>query len=452
MACTKGAMDNILARSASIIINGAARPITEQDKQDIAAAAYQVAKSALRVLGLAVKPEDASASEEGLTFVGLVGMIDPPRPEAKSSVDILKSAGVRTVMITGDHRDTALAIARELGICDDESQCMTGQQLSGMTQEELNAVIDDLRVFARVSPEHKVLIVRALKSRGYIVSMTGDGVNDAPSLKAADIGVAMGITGTDVAKGAADMVLTDDNFSTIEKAVEEGRNIYGNIRKSVLFLLSANFGEVIAMITAIAAGFSSPLKAIHILGVNLVTDTLPGLALGVDPVDKDLMKLKPRDPKESLFAHGGLTLTTFYGLIIALITLGAFVFVPIQNAGWDFYAIKSFLTIDENLQVAQTFAFSTLAVSQLFHAVGMRNTRKSVFRLGVLSNKTMLVAFSVGMLLQIAVTELPFLTAVFGTVRLSLAQWGQILLFAVVPLVVHELIVLARWIAGKIAR
>lgn len=449
IAYTKGAMDQILSRCDSILIHGEKHPIAFQDKEIISSAAHQMAQSALRVLGLAIKVGDTSASEQNLTFVGLVGMIDPPRPEARSSVEVLKGAGIRTIMITGDHRDTALAIAKELGIAEKESQCMTGEQLDRVTQDELNAKVNELRVFARVSPQHKVMIVKAFKSHGYIVSMTGDGVNDAPSLKAADIGVAMGITGTDVAKGASDMVLTDDNFSTIEKVVEEGRNIYANIKKSVLFLLSSNFGEVIAMFSAIVIGIASPLKAIHILWVNLITDSLPGLALGVDAGDKDIMKSPPRRPDESLFAHGGLTLTIFYGFIIAGITLAAFLLIPIQNVGWSFEAIQLFLSDAENLKLAQTFAFVSLSTSQLFHALGMRNTKKSIFKISLLTNKTMILAFCVGLSLQVAVTEIPFLSNIFSTAELSLSQWGQLLLLSMIPVVVHEVVVFLRWIARK---
>lgn len=448
-AYTKGAMDQILEKSSSIKINGEVRLITQEDKDRITDAAGQMARSALRVLGLAEKKGDLSASEQELTFVGLVGMIDPPRPEAKASVEVLKGAGVRTVMITGDHKDTALAVARELGIADHEEQCITGDALAQMTQEELNGAVNHLHVFARVSPEHKVMIVKAFKSHGYIVSMTGDGVNDAPSLKAADIGVAMGITGTDVAKGASDMVLTDDNFSTIEKAVEEGRNIYANIKKTVLFLLSANFGEVITMFTAIAIGIASPLKAIHILWINLITDTLPGLALGVDTGDRQVMKSPPRKPNESLFAQGGLLFVTFYGFVVGGITLAAFLSVPIQQVGWDIEAVKIFLSDAQNLQVAQTFSFVTLSMSQLFHAIGMRNIERSVFRMNLLENKMMVLAFGVGLLLQVAVTEIPFLTNMFGTERLSFLQWGQLLILAAVPLFVHEILVLIKWIRGK---
>ncbi|HML37021.1 MAG TPA: cation-translocating P-type ATPase, partial [Bacillota bacterium] len=414
IAYTKGAMDRIIENCSEIIINGTIRPITASDKEKIQTAAKEMAVMALRVLALSIKLEDPSAAEENLIFAGLVGMIDPPRPEAKKAVEIFKSASVTTVMITGDHIDTAFAIAKELGIAESEDQCITGDRLSRMTQEELNRAVPDLRVFARVSPENKVMIVKAFRSHGHIVSMTGDGVNDAPSLKAADIGVAMGITGTDVAKGAADMVLTDDNFATIERAIEEGRNIYGNIKKSVLFLLSSNLGEIITMFTAIVIGFLSPLKAIHILWVNLITDSLPGLALGVDSGDPDIMKNAPRNPSEGLFARGGYAITVFFGVVIGAITLSAFLapsFSALLDAGRSITLENiKLVMMDKNIYIhSQTYAFTTLAISQLFNAIGMRNLNRSVFRLNHLDNRMMIIAFCVGMLLQISVTEIDVL-------------------------------------------
>lgn len=453
---TKGATDILLARCESILENGVVRPMADADRERILAAAGEMAKLALRVLALARREGNEAAEEERLCFVGLAGMIDPPRPEAKAAVQEFKNAGIRTVMITGDHRDTALAIAKELGIAEREDQCLTGAELSEMTQEQLDEQVEALRVFARVSPEHKVMIVKALKSRGHIVSMTGDGVNDAPSLKSADIGVAMGITGTDVAKSAADMVLTDDNFATIEKAVREGRGIYANIKKSVLFLLSSNFGEVIAMFVSIAAGLAAPLRAIHILWVNLITDSLPGLALGVDTKAPDIMKQRPRDPQESLFAHGGFALTLFYGVVIAGMTLAAFLYSPIRHltaAGMavTFGGIRSMLENPDILIHAQTYAFVTLETSQLFHAVGMRNVDRSIFRMNHLENRTMLLSLAVGVGLQIAVTEVPFLTMAFGTVALSFTEWVDLLLLALLPLVFHELRVFVKWIFGRVA-
>jgi len=380
IAYTKGAMDRILLNCVEIQMNGNRRAITQEDITKIETAAKQMAQNALRVLALAIKTGDKSAAENDLVFVGLVGMIDPPRPEARDAVEVFKKASVITIMITGDHKDTAFAIAKELGIAEREDQCITGDDLNKMTQEELNDASRDLRVFARVSPENKVMIVNAFKSHGNIVSMTGDGVNDAPSLKIADIGVAMGITGTDVAKGAADMILTDDNFATIEKAIEEGRNIYNNIRKSVLFLLSSNLGEIITMLVAIGIGLASPLKAIHILWVNLITDSLPALALGVDPGDKEIMNGPPRNPRDSMFAHGGLAFMIVFGTVIGLVTLTAFLFSPIQHLLEADLAI-TLANINEMLQSedilihAQTYAFTTLAITQLFNGTNRKGGR-----------------------------------------------------------------------------
>lgn len=454
IAYTKGAMDRILKLCNNIIINGQIRPITEKDIDNIEAATKEMSVLALRVLALAIKLNDSSATEDNLTFAGLVGMIDPPRPEAKDAVEIFKGASVTTVMITGDHIDTAFAIAKELGIANTEEQCITGDTLNRMTQEELNAVAPNLRVFARVSPENKVMIVNAFRSHGHIVSMTGDGVNDAPSLKAADIGVAMGITGTDVAKGAADMVLTDDNFATIEKAIEEGRNIYNNIKKSVLFLLSSNLGEILTMFIAIIAGLASPLKAIHILWVNLITDSLPGLSLGVDPGDPDVMKGSPRNPKESLFAHGGLIITLYFGCIIGAITLISYVYTPIiavMNAGdaVSFATIKHALDDPVIYTQSQTYAFTVLAISQLFNAIGMRNLNRSIFRYNHLNNKMMIFAFIFGFILQISVTEIHVLTEVFGTVELSLKEWLGLTAISTAPLWFHELFVFGKYITKK---
>lgn len=461
---TKGAMDILLNRCRKIYINDEIIPITDNHLIDIHKAAQNMAQDALRVLALAIKEDDETASEENLIFVGLVGMIDPPRPEAKDSVKVLKQAGIATIMITGDHKDTALAIAKDLGIAEDENQCITGSELNELTQEQLNKKVNSIRVFARVSPEHKVMIVKAFKSNGSIVSMTGDGVNDAPSLKAADIGVAMGITGTDVAKGAADMVLTDDNFATIEKAVAEGRGIYQNIKKTVLFLLSSNFGEVISMFSAIVAGLAAPLQSIHILWVNLITDSLPGLALGVDTKDKDIMKLKPRDPNESLFANGGLIFTIYNGFMIAALTLGAFLWSPITHLNEigdpvTLENIKRMLELTTPIIVngkeymiiehAQTYAFTTLGVSQLFHAIGMRNYDKSLFKMNLFENKSMIGAFVIGLLLQLAVTEVPVLVEVFETSKLTVKEWSNLIIISMVPLLSHEIIVAGKMILKK---
>ncbi|MDR2089171.1 MAG: cation-translocating P-type ATPase [Clostridiales Family XIII bacterium] len=455
LAFTKGAMDCVIRRCDAILPakeltdEAAGRPLTPEDVAAIEAAAADMAADALRVLAVAVKTDDGSATEAQLTFVGLVGMIDPPRPEAKAAVEVFRGASVTTVMITGDHRDTAFAIAKELSIATGPEQCITGDELSKMSQEDLNARVPDLRVFARVSPEHKVMIVNAFRSHGQIVSMTGDGVNDAPSLKAADIGVAMGITGTDVAKGAADMVLTDDNFATIKNAIEEGRNIYNNIKKTVLFLLSSNLGEILTMFVAITAGVASPLRAIHILWINLITDSLPALALGADTGDPRIMEELPRNPKDSLFAQGGLATTICYGAIIGAITLAAFAWAPasvLRAAGEALTLANLDAALADPLvyRTAQTYAFTTLAVSQLFNAIGFRNLKRSIFRMNHVENKMMLIAFFIGLALQVAVTELHFLSEAFDTVELSLSEWLKLAALCTAPLWFHELCVLAR--------
>lgn len=451
-AYTKGAVDQLLPHCVSICENGVTRAITEEDKKRILGAASDMSKQALRVLAVAVKYGDSTATEEELTFVGLVGMIDPARPEAKASVANFRKAGITTIMITGDHRDTAFAIAKELGIAEQESQCITGEELDSMTQEQLNARVLDLRVFARVSPTHKVRIVQAFKSHNKVVSMTGDGVNDAPSLKAADIGVAMGITGTDVAKGAADMVLTDDNFSTIEKAIEEGRGIYANIKKTVIFLLGSNLGEVTAMFGAIVVGLASPLKAVHILWVNLITDSLPALALGADEKPRGIMERQPRSEKDGLFSGGGLFLTIFYGILIALMTVSAFLYIPISQllASGTPINIASLdaLLVGDLLTKAQTFAFTTLAVSQLWHSLGMRDVDTSIFITLRHQNKLMFLSFGIGLLLQVCATEIPLFAGVFGTATLAFSEWLSLIVFAMLPLLFHEIFVPIRKALG----
>lgn len=447
VAYTKGAVDVLIDRCTSIASEKEQRTLTEDDRSQILSAASQMSKQALRVLALA-KREDKEVSEESLSFVGLVGMMDPPREEAKPAVERLLKAGVATVMITGDHRDTALAIARELGIAQEEEQCMTGQEVEEMEAAELEKRVETVRVFARVSPEHKVRIVEAFRASGKIVSMTGDGVNDAPSLKSADIGVAMGITGTDVAKNAADMILTDDNFTTIEKAVEEGRGIYHNIRKTVLFLLSSNLGEVVAMFAAIVLGLPVPLLAVHILWVNLVTDTLPALALGTDGKPKGLMKKPPRDPKASLFADGGGMNIILYGCLIAMGTLSAFYLVTRGvSPSMKFFEVRKMTEIlsnQEYLRRAQTLAFSILALSQLMYATTMRDHEVSVFGSKLYQNRLMVFAILFGIGAQVLVTEVPFFTQAFHTSPLSVQDWGIVIAVSLMPVAVHEIQVIVR--------
>ena len=449
IAYTKGAADEIIDRCQSIWIHGREMTFSAKAKRDTKAAVIEMANRAYRVLAVAIKRKGDLKDEKNMVFVGLVGMIDPPREEARGAVESFKGAHVDTVMITGDHVDTAFAIARELGIANDKKECMTGMEIEELSNRDFTQKVGDIRVFARVSPEHKVRIVEALKSRGKIVAMTGDGVNDAPSLKAADVGIAMGKEGTDVARNAADLVLTDDNFATIEKAMKEGRGIYENIRKTILFLLSSNFGEIITMLVAILAGFPTPLKASHILWINLITDSLPALALGVDKNDGDaLMKEPPRKSSDSLFSHGGLTCTLCYGAVIGVISLLAFVAVPYQELLKEHLPVtiqnlEKILRLSPVLNKAQTHAFTVLGMSQLMHAVGMRDVNKSIFKMNHLENIYMIVAWAAGLALQALVTEIPYFVTLFGTSRLSLAEWGTLGLLSSMPLVVHELLVLS---------
>lgn len=436
IAYTKGALDGILAHTVSVLDDGKVRPITGEDKARISETASEMAHHALRVLALAYRERGEQPLEQDMVFVGMVGMIDPARPEAKEAVEACKRAGIATVMITGDHRDTALAIAKDLQIADSEDAAISGHELDNMSVEELRERVHTLRVFARVSPENKVQIVQAFRANGNIVSMTGDGVNDAPSLKSADIGIAMGITGTDVAKGAADMILTDDNFATIRRAIEEGRNIYNNIKKSVLYLLASNFGEIITMLVAVLAGMPAPLTAAQILWVNLVTDSLPGLALGVDPGTPDVMKGKPRSPKESLFAHGGIAMLVLYGMIIGGASLIGYL------VGYNEGVAEHSASYGRIL--GGTLCVTVLAVSQLFHAIGMRNVNRSLFRMNHLENRFMLFAFFLGLVLQVAIVEIPALNVFFSTTPLDAVHWVLAFGLALLPLVAHECIVLGK--------
>lgn len=448
IAFTKGAADRILPRCKSIWKNGKEAAFSERAKKEVQEAASQMASKALRVLALSMKTKGNLETEEGLVFLGLVGMIDPPREDVANAVASFQNAHVDTVMITGDHVDTALAIAKDLGIATEGSQCMRGEELETLAEDELSERIEQIKVFARVSPEHKVRIVNALKRKNKIVAMTGDGINDAPSLRAADVGIAMGKGGTDVARNAADLVLTDDNFATIEKAIKEGRGIYENIRKTILFLLSSNFGEIITMLAAILAGFPATLKASHILWVNLITDSLPALALGMDVNDGDeLMKVPPRKSTDTMFSHGGLSCTICYGVVIGVISLAAFLTVPYgelvqKGLPVSFQNLKKILELEWVLNKAQTHAFTVLGMSQLVHAVGMKDVNRSVFRMKHLDNLYMLAALGIGFLLQFLVTEIPYLVTLFGTSRLTFKEWCMLEVLALVPLFVHELLCL----------
>lgn len=447
---TKGAIDNLLKLCTATLIDGKILPLSTELKSEIINNSNLMSDDALRVLGAAYKtlPSthiDIDELEKDLIFVGLVGMIDPPREEVRNSINLCKNSGIKTIMITGDHKNTAFAIAKELGIAEDLSQAVFGVELDNMSAEELSSKIDNFRVFARVSPEHKVKIVKAFRSKGNIVSMTGDGVNDAPSLKAADIGVAMGITGTDVSKGASDMILTDDNFSTIVSAIEEGRNIFNNIKKSIIFLLSCNIGEIMALFVSILMGWSAPLKPIHILWVNLITDTLPALSLGVDPGDKDVMKEKPRNPKESLFANGTGIGVLINGVLIGLVTLAAFIIgAKVYTGETNLFPLFPHKINGETLTHAQTMAFVVLSVSQLFFSLNMRHPKKSIFQVGLFSNKYLILAIIAGIFLQEVVITVPLLRNIFGVFDLNIKDWLFVGVLSVIPLVLNELYKLCR--------
>ena len=447
---TKGALDQILKYTDRIYDNGEIRKITQQDIDKIFAENKSMSSQALRVLALAISYSE-QLEEKNLIFYGLVGMVDPPRKEAGHAVNEFKRAGIITVMITGDHKDTAFAIAKQLGIADSAEQCLSGSEIDELSEEQLQEKAKTCRVFARVSPENKVSIVKAFKANGNICAMTGDGVNDAPSLKTADIGIAMGITGTDVAKGAADMVLNDDNFASIEKAVEEGRGIYANIKKTVLFLLSSNIGEVLCMLIAVCMGLPTPLAAIHILFVNLITDSIPAIALGSDPKDPNIMSEKPRDPKEGLFARGGVFTLIFYGIVIGLITLAAFLYHPIiEVGGFDLNAIIKVLNENEYLLLqSETCAFIVLGLSQLFHMLGMSNTEKSFVHVFKDKNWLFALSFVIGFGLTVLMTEVDAIANVFGCTTIDWEHWLALTAISAIPLVLHEIVVLIKYFFNK---
>ena len=437
---TKGALDQLLKIASQALVDGKVVPLTQEMKATYLKVAEEMSDAALRVLGVAFKdslqPIGPADMEQGLTLLGLVGMIDPPRLEVRDSIQTAKMAGITPIMITGDHKNTAVAIAKELGIADSIDESLTGDEIDALSDEEFANQINHYRVFARVSPEHKVKIVKAFKAHGNIVSMTGDGVNDAPSLKYADIGVAMGITGTDVSKGASDMILTDDNFATIVRAIEEGRNIYNNIKKSVVFLLSCNLGEVVAIFASILFFWPVPLIPTQILWINLVTDTLPAIALGIDPGDKDVMKAKPRDPRESFFGGGAGVRALIGGSLIGTLTLAAFYWGLYEHG----YSMGSLEIPDTVLTYARTMAFVVLAASQLFYSLSMRSATKSIFQVGLFTNKPLIGAILIGLFLQLVVISVPFLARAFKVQNLSAFDWGLVFGFALVPLTVNELI------------
>ena len=438
---TKGAIDNILMRSNRILVNGEILPITDEAKAKILKVAENMSDDALRVLGVAFKDVDTEIApeemEKDLVVVGIVGMIDPPRIEVKDSIEEAKRAGITPIMITGDHKNTAVAIAKELGIATDISQSLTGSEIDSIPDEKFAKEINNYRVFARVSPEHKVKIVRAFKKQGNIVSMTGDGVNDAPSLKSADIGVAMGITGTDVSKGASDMILTDDNFTTIVHAIEEGRNIYNNIKKTIMFLLSCNLGEVLCVFFATVFGWAMPLVPTQLLWVNLITDTLPAISLGMDPGDKDVMNRKPRDPKESFFAEGAGMRAIVGGVLIGILTLVAF-YLGIIHSG-D-VPIKEAKDGTEIVTYGRTMAFIVLTFSQLFYSLSMRNSKKTIFEVGFFGNMFLIISIIISIILQVLLISIPPIAEMFKVTALDPSHWGIVIGLSLIPFAINEII------------
>jgi P-type Ca2+ transporter type 2C len=428
LLCTKGAPDVILDLCSYILWEGKVIPFTPTLRGKVMAANEGMAKSALRVIGLAYRDVKASdrineedQMENQLVFVGLAGMIDPPRKEVRDAIATCKRAGIRTVMITGDHQTTAEAIAKQLGLLPPNGAVVNGRELAAMTDEQLEARVNEIYVYARVSPEHKLRIVKALQRQGHVVAMTGDGVNDAPAIKAADIGIAMGISGTDVSKEASSLVLSDDNFATIVAAIEEGRGIYENIRKFIRYLLASNVGEILVMFFAMMLGMPLPLVPIQILWVNLVTDGLPAMALGVDQAEKDLMQHKPRSAKENIFARRLGWKIISRGFLIGLCTLAAFWIILQQNPNDPDHLVR-----------AQTVAFATLVMAQLIHVFDCRSSR-SIFHRNPLQNRWLVLSVISSVLLLLGVLYIEALQPIFRTVSIGLGEWLIVLVFAGIP-------------------
>lgn len=431
ISITKGAPDYIIPLCKFYETDGKMHPMTPAMSAFLEKQQNKMSEQALRVLAIAYRTfsnapgHSEKELESHLVFLGLAGMIDPPREEVKDAILTCKLAGITPMMITGDHFITACAIGKELGLLENNSQAITGSQLEQLSTSDLSNTVEDYRVFARVSPEHKVRIVKALQKKGHVVAMTGDGINDAPALKAADIGCAMGKNGTDVAKNASDMILTDDNFSTIVSAIREGRGIYDNIRKSIHFLLSSNIGEIVTIFTAILFGFSTPLAAVQLLWVNLVTDSLPAIALGVEPPEKNVMKRPPTPAKQGLFTLDLVLKIVFEGMMIGMLALTSFLigarFIP-----------------GHSLEVGTTMCFSVLSLSQLFHAFNMRSS-SSLKNIGIFSNKKLFFSALFCAFLQISVVSVPLLATIFSAVPLTLFQWICVGIISFLPIPIVEL-------------
>lgn len=444
---TKGAPDEVLKCCTDYLDNGEVLPLTEEKRREILSVNHSMADRALRVLAAAERrwdalPEDCSPGnlEQELCFIGLAGMIDPVRPEVKSAIDECRRAGIRPIMITGDHKDTAVAIARELGIINDASQAIEGRELNRLSDNELDKVIDKYSVYARVQPEHKVRIVSSWRRRGAITAMTGDGVNDAPSIKSADIGVGMGITGTDVTKNVADMVLSDDNFATIVDAVGEGRRIYDNIRKTIQFLLASNMSEVVGVFAATLMGFTL-LNPVHLLFINLITDCFPALALGLERGEPDIMDRPPRKASDGIFA-GGLGVDIAYqGVLIAVITLASYIIGHCMEAGH--FAWPHGVSDD-----GMTMAFLTMNMCEIFHSFNMRSQRRSIFTLSC-HNKLLWGAMLAALALTTIVLEVPAIAAAFGFTPVGWNEYAVALGLAILVIPIVELVKLFQRRTGK---
>ncbi|HBG46950.1 MAG TPA: ATPase [Deltaproteobacteria bacterium] len=438
-AFIKGAAEKVLPLCHTVLDKDGPRPMTDSDREGIARADESFSRSALRVLALAYRESgshldiySSHSLEKDLVFAGLVGMIDPPRQEVFEAVKKAISAGITPLMITGDHKATAVAIAGELGIFKNGDMAITGEELDRLTHEEFLKFLPKIKVYARVNPEHKLKVVKAWKERGEIIAMTGDGVNDAPALKEADIGVAMGVTGTDVTKEASDMVLTDDNFASIVSAVEEGRGIFDNIRRVVHFLLSCNIGEILVLLVASLAGMPLPLLPVQILWTNLVTDGLPALGLAMEAVDPDVMTRQPRPKNEGIVTKNLLWVMLLQGIFIAICTL-----IP--------FAIEVYY-FEADLVKAQTIAFTVLVLCQKFHVFNCRSAWTSVFKIGIFSNKTLNWAVALILSTQLLLIYVPSLQSVFKVVPLSLLDWAVVAAFSVQPLVLMEMV---KWLYPK---
>ena len=452
---TKGGVDELLNRCSGYVINGDIKQDIEEYKKVIDEYNDKMAEDALRVLAMGYKeldhmPTDKETEnlEKDLIYIGMVGMIDPPREEVKVAVEKCKTAGIKTVMITGDHKTTAVAIAKQLGILEEGEEAVTGADVEKMSQDELIQRVENIRVYARVSPEHKVRIVKAWQAHGDIVAMTGDGVNDAPALKTSDIGCAMGIVGTDVAKEAADVILTDDNFATVVSAVEEGRRIYDNILKAIQFLLSSNVGEVVLLFVAILItpllsnwfgidiSLIEPLLPIHILWINLVTDSLPALALAFDPANKDIMKRKPLSPSTGIFTKGMTWRIIYQGIMIGGLTLLAFIIgLSIKNPP----VIEGLTPEEVKVEIGQTMAFIVLAFSELVHVFNIRNNKESIFKTGIGGNKNLFWAIAASAVMMVVILAIPALRAIFSIPVLPTENIIETIGLVIAPILIVEL-------------